>query len=241
MPYNILLSVVRDLSLPDEFKACVTRLLNCLYLDAYPQNMVRLPTLTRIWGRINPNITPLPAVPEERDKHFAFLQEAITEHLENLVKGAKWTVFTRRQMESLMLLVKFRFYTSAEQIQEVVVPLLKTLDRRNAIVEIEDEGSKRNSMLSTGAKISPIPGGELVKPKIKWQIPMLKTLNGVPAMLSVLGLVFLAITVSVIQLVSETPETLENPEAAYEYFEYFTTVVFTFEVSERAERSATTY
>jgi len=239
VPYDILLCLVRDATLPDEFKAAVTRLLNCLYLDAYPQSMVRLPTLTRVWSRIDPSVTPLPTVEIEREKHFAFLQEGITEHLESLVAGARWTVFTRRQMESLMLLVKFRFYNTAEQIQQVVEPLLKTLDRRSAALTTDDDegGGKRMSLIKgASATISPENDAPPMPAKVKWQAPMLKTMNGVRAMVAVLGLVFLAILVSAIQMASETEDSIseelnqawyENP---YVVFEYFTTIVFTAEL-----------
>jgi hypothetical protein len=96
IPYNMLLCILRDDKLPDEFRAAITRLMNCLYVDAYPQNIVRLPTLTRIWSKIDPDSpTPLPSVEKSRAKKFAFLQEAITEHLESLIDGATWNVFTR--------------------------------------------------------------------------------------------------------------------------------------------------
>ncbi|GMH52463.1 hypothetical protein TrRE_jg12234, partial [Triparma retinervis] len=228
IPYNMLLCILRDDNLPDEFRAAVTRLMNCLYVDAYPQNMVRLPTLTRIWSKIDPDSpTPLPSVEKSRDKKFAFLQEAITEHLESLIDGATWNIFTRRLMESLMLLVKFRFYTSSSQVQYIVNPLIKSLDRRNAVEDLMIEAVsamsplKRLSLNGT-LKISPEQGLSLGR--VPWQTPVLKTMSGTKWMLGVLSLVALCLIVSGYQMANDEEGIF------YDVFEFVTFALFAIEL-----------
>ncbi|GMI18313.1 hypothetical protein TrLO_g8656, partial [Triparma laevis f. longispina] len=238
LPYSMLLSIVRDDLLPDEFRAAVTRLMNCLYVDAYPQNMVRLPTLTRIWSKIDPDApTPLPAVEASRDKKFAFLQEAITEHLESLIDGAEWNIFTRRLMESLMLLVKFRFYTTSAQVQYIVNPLLKSLDRRGSTEHLDAVSDlvshlgspfKRKGTIRGGAaKIS--PEKDMAKAELPWEAPVLKLMSGTPWMLGVLALVFFCLGTSGYQMSLPEEEALEH-KTAFDVIEYFTFSLFAIEL-----------
>jgi len=227
MSYNMLLTIIRDENLPDEFRAAVTCLMNCLYVDAYPQNMVRLPKLTRIWSKIDPESpTPLPSVEKSRERKFAFLQEAITEHLESLVEGATWNIFTRRLMESLMLLVKFRFYTSSSQVQYIVNPLIKSLDRRNAQDDVFEEVMQEamspfRRLTGRHSKINPEIAVITLPP---WQVSMLKLMSGTSWMFGVLALVFLCLAVSGYQMAQD------EEGFGYDFFEYITFSIFAIEL-----------
>jgi len=227
MPYEMLLCIVRDATLPDEFKAAIARLVNCLYVDAYPQNMVRLPTLTRVWNRINPDVpAPLPAVEKERDTKFAFLQEAVTEHLESLVGGGGWNVFTRRLMESLMLMVKFRFYTTPAQVKYIVTPLLNSLDRRKSEA---DEGTDGRSTPSGGKakraqymkKIAPEGSAA---PSPPWQKGVLVMMQSTRWLFAILALVAVCLVVNGVQIANN------YSGIGWDVFDYVTFAAFAVEL-----------
>jgi hypothetical protein len=49
-----------------------------------------------------------------------------------LSPGRRWNDLTLRGVELLRKLVDFRFYTTSDQIQDVIQPLLNCLDQRKA-------------------------------------------------------------------------------------------------------------
>jgi len=140
-PYDLLVAIVTDKRMPKDFRSGAVYLINCLYVDSNPQTEKMIPELIRSWSNVRvdgPVMLPgaLESVTRAKQdplaRTFADLKEVIVGHLNMLVR-LSGDDFTLQLMSLLQRLMKFRFYTSAAQMQSVVQPILRTLDDRRSL------------------------------------------------------------------------------------------------------------
>lgn len=68
-------------------------------------------------------------------KKFALIQSMLLSHLVGM-EGVLWDVNSLNMMKLLKRLIQFNFYNSIEELKEIIVPILKAIDRRSLETEI---------------------------------------------------------------------------------------------------------
>lgn len=152
--YDVLVAMLK-LSVSSSLKAAAIRLLMCLYVDRDPQASSKIPMLTRTWSDIKKNTEPqLPFVEPRRRYHFALIQQMISEHLRDM-SGNHWDDLSRHVLKMLLTLVRFNFYGTTERMNDVIIPLINALDRRQVVfadaVSVRNAMSERNLAIIGGA------------------------------------------------------------------------------------------
>ncbi|KAK3280858.1 hypothetical protein CYMTET_11329 [Cymbomonas tetramitiformis] len=129
--YEALVAMLADVNLPNVLRASVVRLFINMFVDCAPQTSQHVPRLTRSWNDVEDQgkATSLPSVPAKRQHFFALVQAIISDHLHSL-GGSCGNVLTNSLLNLLLALMRFRYYTTTEQLQDVVLPLLECIDRR---------------------------------------------------------------------------------------------------------------
>jgi hypothetical protein len=128
--YEVLVTILK-LPVSSNLKAASVRLLMCLYVDRDPQAGSKIPCLTRTWSDVQKNESPqLPFVDPSRRFQFALIQQLISEHIREMA-GAKWDEFSRHMLKMLKTLITFNFYGTNDRMNDVIAPLIASLDRRN--------------------------------------------------------------------------------------------------------------
>jgi len=92
--------------------------------------------------------TALPSVRNDTKGRFAVLQQLISDHLNRQIRF-DGTDLTRELIAVLLKLMKFRHYTSEDQIADVAVALLRALDERR--LEVQPQMVRRQSLLLVGS------------------------------------------------------------------------------------------
>lgn len=129
-PYDVLITILK-MPVVNSLKAAVVRLIVCLHVDRDPQTTTRIPCLTRLWTDIKRNLEPkLPFVAQNRRYYYGLLQEIISEHIYSM-EGKTWDELSRHMLKMLRKLVIFNFYGTIDRMNDVIVPLIGALDRRN--------------------------------------------------------------------------------------------------------------
>jgi len=147
--YETLVSMIK-MDLNNSLKAAAVKLLLCLYVDRDPQIILTIPCLTRAWSEITVDGVPsLPYVETSRKNHFSLLQQMISEHILHMQKK-RWDDISLPMMQMLRSLIMFNFYGTTEKLNDVIKPLLLTLDRRS--VPPSAEMLKTHDTTKTGKK-----------------------------------------------------------------------------------------
>jgi hypothetical protein len=128
-PYDNLLALLLTDNVPSKVKAAVCRMLRCMYVDKEPQVAAIFPRLIRT------SVT-LKGGQENsfQDHHmgsqysFALLQQVISEYIRTTLAGAKCDEFSAELMDLLQTLINFGFYSTPEQIRDILSPLVVGLD-----------------------------------------------------------------------------------------------------------------
>jgi len=161
LPFDFCLAILKDRSMPSTLKAAITRIVACVYVDADPQTIIRIPRLSHAYADVDTvKGYTLPSVDDSERSKFLLLQDLISENLNDLSKSG-WDQYTRQQMSLLLKLVQFRFYNTTEQFHSLVRPLVQSLDCRGQDPEADAAlMMQRPSMIlsSTGSRNSMIPG-----------------------------------------------------------------------------------
>jgi hypothetical protein len=143
-PYPVLLTFLKVPTLNSNIKAAACRMVRCLYVDREPQLVIKYPRLVKT--------TSSCAKPDESDSEsnsdegsdyetsnktekmspefykFGVLQIIISEYLQNELDATRCDDMSSEMMETLLDLMKFGFYDSTEQLQNVISPLVQALD-----------------------------------------------------------------------------------------------------------------
>ena len=128
--YDVLISILKDEFIPNKFKAPVCRILRCMYVDREPQVAVNYPRLVRTFCKIGSKGN----AKEETDDHnsspymFAVLQSVISDYLSNGLNLFRCDEFSSEMMDLLQNLIRFGFYSSVEQLNDVIGPLISSLN-----------------------------------------------------------------------------------------------------------------
>ena len=208
--YEILVTIMK-LDLDQKLKSAAVNLLIYLHIDRDPQVELVIPCLTRTWTDIENNVVPqLPTVDAPRKNDFGLLQELINVHVKSM-QGTFWTEYSYHVIHLLHKLVKFNFYGSAERLKDVVDPLLSALDRRSVIVVDEATASTEKNLQEEEEE-----GGGVGEDKVEedlgpWQTRCLSFLESIRCLMYILSLVFIAIAVTIYQVVNEVDDSPGTP------------------------------
>lgn len=139
--YDILLSVLKLPNIPNKLKAPVARIIRCLHIDRDPQEASRYPRLirlasvdesdltVRVSGQGNEGRSSFLVFHSGPPTTFGILQEILSEYIRNDLNTCKCDAFSTEMTQLLHSLLQFGFYTTQEQIQDVIEPLIHALDR----------------------------------------------------------------------------------------------------------------
>jgi hypothetical protein len=128
-PYDSLLALLLTDGIPAKVKAPVCRMLRCMYVDREPQVAAIFPRLIRT------SVT-LKGGQENsfQDHHmgsqysFALLQQVISEYIRTSLTASKCDEFSAELMDLLQTLINFGFYSTPQQIRDILGPLVLGLD-----------------------------------------------------------------------------------------------------------------
>jgi hypothetical protein len=139
--YRRLVTILK-LDVNSQIKSAAVRLLMCLHVDRDPQAASKIPLLTRTWSDIKKNTEPqLPYVEASRRYKFGLVQQLISEHVQNMA-GVRWDELSWHMLRMLRTLAQFNFYGTNERMTDLIGPLIKALDRRSLVVEVESAPTK---------------------------------------------------------------------------------------------------
>jgi hypothetical protein len=131
-PYDMLVSVLLDEAVAPQFKAPVCRILRCLWIDREPQIAAVFPRLIR-----SSKSADDPTYTEQDDfsKHhkgspysFCLLQQVIIDYYRQSFESDECDELSAEMSEMLHMLINFGFYSKKEQLEDVIRPLMQSLD-----------------------------------------------------------------------------------------------------------------
>jgi hypothetical protein len=230
-PYEVLITILKiDVELT--LKSAAVRLLMCLHVDRDPQAQTKIPCLTRAWSDIQRFETPqLPYVEANRRNMYCLLQQILSEHIEEMA-GNRWTQYSQNMLCMLHAMVRFNFYGTTERLKDVIDPIITALDRRLVVYSsIDSEGDKKSSKTKSKEDDGDIKYDlnfgddeekkeneeeenwdeddkerETIEPHVPWQNRVLVIMEGMPMMLAVLSLVFIAVCLTVWQSITNVSD-----------------------------------
>lgn len=139
-PYPVLLAILKMPGMSTLVKAPVCRLIRCLYVDREPQIEVKYPRLVKT-VLTRSSIRDDMVSDEGKDCHdkgsastsppsctFGVLQVIISEYLHNKLDASKCDELSSEMLDTLLILMKFGYYNSTAQLQDIIVPLVHALD-----------------------------------------------------------------------------------------------------------------
>ncbi|KAH8083393.1 Inositol 1,4,5-trisphosphate receptor [Aureococcus anophagefferens] len=127
-PFAHCLAMIQDAELPNELKAAVVRIISTAYVDKDPSVKQCCPHLAHTWSDLSDSTASDAALGPQDRVRFLLLQDILDQYLnnpDNIYDGLK-----QRMMELLLKLVQFSFYSTTEDMQRLVQPLLSDLSRR---------------------------------------------------------------------------------------------------------------
>jgi hypothetical protein len=145
-PYTMLISMLKITNSSQRFKAPVCRLLKCLYVDREPQSEAKFPRLIRTSVSLSGG--------EENsfeDHHegspykFGILQQIISDYIHHEMDTTNCDELSAEMMELLLSLIKFGFYTSLTQLQDIIVPLTKALGEHRNVSKKKTQRRKQTN------------------------------------------------------------------------------------------------
>jgi hypothetical protein len=129
-PYTSLATMMK-MPLSEEVKGAAINLMITLHVDSDPQSMSVVPRFSRTWSDIKENEIPaLPLVDVNHRYKFVLLQEMISDYITKLHETPKWTALSLNILRLLNKLVKCDFYGEEEKLKDIIINLVKGLDRR---------------------------------------------------------------------------------------------------------------
>jgi hypothetical protein len=222
-PYEILVTIlsgsgfsVVSMGTDAAFKlqgACA-RLLCSMYVDRQSETTSRMPILSRMWTTVKDGEIELASVGHERVFRFALLQQIISDFMHNIIKnGCKYQVHMLHVINILKKLIELNFYGDVAKLKDIIEPILVILNRRVLDTLIDEDRKKKK---------------ELVLEKVvPWQKTTLSYLDTIQHLISILTVVFIATTVTIVQI------SLGVEHIALDIFEYLVFFIFAGEVSLR--------
>ena len=133
--YEMLLTIVKREEIPNQFKAAASRLIRCLFVDREPQTAANFPRFIRSIVKRNPSSGEGNAEFFENNYPYKFslLQQIISEYLEIGLSAAAFDELSAEMLGLLETLFHFGFYTTPQQIQNVLKPLNLLLENHDTV------------------------------------------------------------------------------------------------------------
>lgn len=137
--YDVLLTLLKNIQLPQMCKAAVCRVIRCLYVDREPQVATKFPRYIRTsvaLGIDNDYIKQAAAAEDDQEQanqqfKFALIQKLISEYLSDSLDLHACDELSIEMLQLLKSLVEFGFYCTVPQILDVLEPLMRTLDNHH--------------------------------------------------------------------------------------------------------------
>eukprot|EP01038_Epipyxis_sp_PR26KG_P012176 gene12176-16306_t len=160
--YDVLVSMLKDAGnhIPNVIKAPVCRILRCLYVDREPQVIAKYPRLIRTSASFinNGELDESSANATGEFFKFALIQQLISEYITNKLDIKKCDALSVEMISLLQTLVSFGFYCTNDQIEDIIVPLVKLLDDHRTEPEIKakeiSDNDNNNSLTYQSTKKS---------------------------------------------------------------------------------------
>jgi hypothetical protein len=125
--FELLLTILKNPTSTSKIKAPVCKLIRCLFIDRDPQIEIKYPRLIR---------TSLSDLGDEAASptkiQFFLLQEIISDYLHSDLDLRHCDELSSEMLDLLLALMKFGFFSSEAQLQDVVVPVIHLLDQHRA-------------------------------------------------------------------------------------------------------------
>lgn len=121
--YELLVAILKNPSSPPKIKAPVCKLARCLYIDRDPQVEIKYPRLIRtLLSESNP-------MPSANKVHFYLLQEIISDYINKEFDINQCDELSSEILDLLFALMKFGYFSTESQLQDVVAPLCHHLHK----------------------------------------------------------------------------------------------------------------
>ena len=212
-PIEVLVTMLTLEGVTSNLKSGVMRLLLCLHVDRDPQATTKIPVLSRLYTSLKNNPS-LPYVEAERRYKYAIIQQVIADHIVAMA-GSKWEEYSKHVLKMLRTLVSFNFYGDVERLKDVIGPLIAAVDRRNITygvdVSIRDKPKSVSKSSISMSKVAIFNEDEMKEdveeppppvPQVRWEKRLLRWLESLPVMCSVLTLVLAAVVVTIYQTIT---------------------------------------
>ncbi|KAJ8601792.1 hypothetical protein CTAYLR_006814 [Chrysophaeum taylorii] len=141
MPFSACLTIILNTKLPSTLKAAVVRVISTVYVDRDPSTRSRVPHLAHNWSEIaEGKNSARPEIPEQQRVCFLLLQDVIDQYLVKMADGNSWGAYKQCMMELLLRLVQFGYYSTLNEMQRLVCPLVKDLSCVDGVAAEETTG-----------------------------------------------------------------------------------------------------
>jgi hypothetical protein len=124
--FELLVTILKTPASTPKIKAPVCRLLRCLYIDRDPQIEIKYPRLIRT------SLSDSGDASSQTKIQFLLLQEIISDYLHSELDLRHCDELSSEMLDLLLALMKFGYFSSEAQLQDVVAPLVNLLDQHRS-------------------------------------------------------------------------------------------------------------
>ena len=133
--YNMLLTILTTKATTNQFKAPVCRMIRAIYIDRDPQTEVKFPRLIKTSADLRGN--PMGGFDDSGGRSpytFGLLQQIISDYLHHNLDITHCDDLSAEMMALLLELVRFGYYNTTEQLQDIIDPLVLALEQHRTLV-----------------------------------------------------------------------------------------------------------
>lgn len=146
LPFDYMLSCMKDERLPYSIRASFTKLITATYIDCAPTQQMPVP---RLFRDINDLTASLPA--NTNPTSLFLLQDMAGDYMSQhsgcqIAAETEKNTFTLAILTLICDLIRFGFYSKTEQINMLVVQVVRALDGRNDLVECDENADNISEM-----------------------------------------------------------------------------------------------
>ena len=128
--FEMLLSILKSKFAPSQFKAPVCRVIRCLYVDREPQVEAKFPRLVKTTASLHGGKdSTFQDFHNDSPYTFGLLQLIVADYFHNGFDATKCDELSAEMVDLLLDLIRFGFYSTPEQLQDIINPLVDALDQ----------------------------------------------------------------------------------------------------------------
>ena len=128
--FEMLLSILKSKFAPSQFKAPVCRVIRCLYVDREPQVEAKFPRLVKTTAALKgKQVSTFQDFHNGNPHCFGLLQLIISDYFHDVFDASNCNELSAEMVDLLLDLIRFGFYSTPEQLQDIINPLVDALDQ----------------------------------------------------------------------------------------------------------------